>query len=152
MSTLLEVDDLRSGYGSIPVLQGVTFSVAEGETAVLFGLNGAGKATRDAKVLLLGVSYKADIDDTRESPALKMIELLQDAGADVSYHDPWVPELPELGLVSAPLVPAAVDCVVIVTAHSGIDYARRVDDSALVVDLRNATGRAGISSEKVWKL
>jgi len=115
-------------------------------------LNAHEKALKGSKVQLLGVSYKADIDDTRESPALKMIELLQGAEADVSYHDPWVPELPELGLVSAPLVPAAVDCIVIVTAHSGIDYDGLVEQAPLVVDLRNATGANGTGNGKVWKL
>jgi len=115
-------------------------------------LNAHEKALKGSKVQLLGVSYKADIDDTRESPALKMIELLQEAGADVSYHDPWVPELPEVGLTSAPLGPAGVDCIVIVTAHSGIDYDALVEQAPLVVDLRNATGANGTGNGKVWKL
>jgi len=115
-------------------------------------LNAHEKAVKGSKIQLLGVSYKADIDDTRESPALKMIELLQEAGADVSYHDPFVPELPELGLTAAPLEPAAADCVVIVTAHSGIDYDDLVQQAPLVVDLRNATGPNGTGNGKVWKL
>jgi len=115
-------------------------------------LNAHEKALKGSKVQLLGVSYKADIDDTRESPALKMIELLQEAGADVSYHDPWVPGLPEVGLTSAPLGPAGVDCIVIVTAHSGIDYDALVEQAPLVVDLRNATGANGTGNGKVWKL
>jgi UDP-N-acetyl-D-glucosamine dehydrogenase len=115
-------------------------------------LNAHEKALKGSKIQLLGVSYKADIDDTRESPALKMIELLQEAGADVSYHDPFVPELPELGLTAAPLEPAAADCVVIVTAHSGIDYDDLVQQAPLVVDLRNATGPQGTGNGKVWKL
>jgi UDP-N-acetyl-D-glucosamine dehydrogenase len=115
-------------------------------------LNAHEKALKGSKVQILGVSYKSDIDDTRESPALKMIELLQEAGADVSYHDPFVPELPEHGLSSAPLDPAAADCVVIVTAHSGIDYDALVAQAPLVVDLRNATGPNGTGNGKVWKL
>jgi UDP-N-acetyl-D-glucosamine dehydrogenase len=115
-------------------------------------LNSDEKALKGSKVQLLGVSYKADIDDTRESPALKLIELLQDEGADVSYHDPYVHELPEHGLSSTPLDPAGVDCVVIVTAHSGIDYDDLVAQAPLVVDLRNATGSNGASDRKVWKL
>jgi len=115
-------------------------------------LNAHEKALKGSKVQILGVSYKSDIDDTRESPALKMIELLQEAGADVSYHDPFVPELPEHGLSSAPLDPAAADCVVIVTAHSGIDYDALVAQAPLVVDLRNATRADGKRTEKVWKL
>jgi UDP-N-acetyl-D-glucosamine dehydrogenase len=114
--------------------------------------HGAGKSLAGSKVLVLGVSYKPDIDDMRESPALKIIELIRAGGADVSYHDPYVPELPGENLRSVALEPAAYDCVVIVTDHSDIDYARLVDDAKLVVDLRNATGRAGTASEKVWKL
>ena len=103
---------------------------------------------------MLGVAYKADISDMRESPAVKLIELLQNAGADVSYHDPHVPSFSEHGveLSSQPLEPGAYDAVVIATAHSAIDYARLVADAHLVVDLRNALGRRGIVAEKVWKL
>jgi UDP-N-acetyl-D-glucosamine dehydrogenase len=115
-------------------------------------LNAHEKAIKGSKVMIVGVSYKADIEDTRESPALKMIELLQEAGADVSYHDPFVPELPERGLSSTPLAPAEADCVVIVTAHSGIDYDDLVEQAPLVVDLRNATGANGAANGKVWKL
>jgi UDP-N-acetyl-D-glucosamine dehydrogenase len=115
-------------------------------------LNAHEKALKGSKIQILGVSYKADIDDTRESPALKLIELLQEADADVSYHDPFVPELPEHGLSSTPLDPAAADCVVIVTAHSGIDYEALVMQAPLVVDLRNATGPNGTGNGKVWKL
>jgi UDP-N-acetyl-D-glucosamine dehydrogenase len=115
-------------------------------------LNARERALKGSKVLLLGAAYKADSDDTRESPALKLIELLQTEGAEVSYHDPFVPELPQYGLSSAPLDVADADCVVIVTAHSGIDYDRLVADSQLVVDLRNATGGNGTRDGKVWKL
>jgi UDP-N-acetyl-D-glucosamine dehydrogenase len=107
---------------------------------------------KGAKVLILGVSYKADVPDARESPAIKLIELLHTAGADVSYHDPHVPELREAGLTSVALDPAEHDCVVIVTAHSSIDYERVVEEALLVVDLRNATGRNGRVNGKVWKL
>src|SRR5215210_908189 len=105
-----------------------------------------------AKVLVLGVAYKADIGDTRESPAIKLIELLRRAGAEVSYHDPFVPELPESGLSSVELDPGAYDCVVVVTAHSSVDYEELVDEAHVVVDLRNATGEKGKASAKVWKL
>ena len=107
---------------------------------------------KGAKVLILGVSYKADVPDTRESPAIKLIELLRTAGAEVSYHDPHVPELREAELSSVALDPGEHDCVVIVTAHSSIDYDRVVDEAPLVVDLRNATGRNGRVDRKVWKL
>jgi UDP-N-acetyl-D-glucosamine dehydrogenase len=114
--------------------------------------HGARKAVSESKVLVLGVSYKADIGDMRESPALKIIRLLRNAGAGVAYHDPHVPELPELELRSAPLEPDAYDAVVIVTAHSSIDYAELVDRANVVVDFRNATREKGRDSEKVWKL
>ncbi len=107
---------------------------------------------KGSRVLVLGIAYKADIGDVRESPALKLIALLRQAGAEVAYHDPHVPELPEHGLSSVALDPAAHDCVVIVTAHSAVDYDRLVDEASLVVDLRNATGRRGSIDEKVWKL
>jgi len=107
-----------------------------------------------SKILVLGVAYKPDISDTRESPAVKLIALLQNAGADVSYHDPHVSSFAENGvsLSSSPLEPAAYDCVVVVTNHSGIDYDALVEEAVLVVDLRNATGANGSRSDKVWKL
>jgi UDP-N-acetyl-D-glucosamine dehydrogenase len=116
--------------------------------------HGAHKSVAGARILVLGVAYKSDISDWRESPAVKVIGLLQNAGASVAYHDPHVPSFAADGvaLESVPLEPSEYDAVVIATAHSGVDYAQLVDDAALVVDLRNATGRAGISSEKVWKL
>ena len=103
---------------------------------------------------MLGVAYKADIADMRESPALKLIELLRTAGADVSYHDPHVPELPELGLSS---VAARARARTTASRSSPptptIDYeeARR-RRAQLVVDFRNATGRTAAADEKVWKL
>ncbi len=114
--------------------------------------HGVRKSVSGAKVLILGVAYKADIGDMRESPALKIIRLLRNAGAEVSYHDPHVPELEEHGLRSVPLEPDAYDCVAIVTAHSSIDYADVVDRARVVVDFRNATGAKGRESEKVWRL
>jgi UDP-N-acetyl-D-glucosamine dehydrogenase len=119
---------------------------------VVRALNQHEKALKGSKVQLLGVAYKSDIEDTRESPALKLIELLEGEGADVSYHDPFVPELPEQGLSSTPLDAPGADCVVIVTAHTGIDYDELVEQAPLVVDLRNATGTNGTSNGKVWKL
>jgi UDP-N-acetyl-D-glucosamine dehydrogenase len=114
--------------------------------------HGAEKSLKGSRVLILGVSYKSDIGDVRESPALKIIRLLENAGAVVSYHDPHVPQLPELGHASTDLDPAAYDCVVIVTAHSSIDYDAVVQQAQLVVDLRNATGRNGSRNGKVFKL
>ena len=116
-------------------------------------LNRHAKAVRDAKLLLIGVAYKPNIDDTRESPALKLIELLQREGANVSYHDAFVPQLREFDLASVPLDEiSSYDAVVIVTNHSGIDWDLVRTESVLTVDLRNATGVAGTHDPKVVKL
>jgi UDP-N-acetyl-D-glucosamine dehydrogenase len=117
-------------------------------------LNSHEKAVKGSTVHLVGVAYKADVADLRESPALKLIGLLRDEGAEVTYHDPHVPELPEQGLSSQDLDGslANADCVAIVTAHSGIDYERLAESSQLVVDFRNATGHNGSANGRVWKL
>jgi UDP-N-acetyl-D-glucosamine dehydrogenase len=114
--------------------------------------HGKQRSLKGSKVLILGVAYKPGIADMRESPALKLIELLQAAGAEISYHDPHVPELPDFELRSVALEPERFDCVAIVTDHAGIDYEALVDDGAVIVDFRNATGEKGRLSEKVWKL
>ena len=114
--------------------------------------HGRQRSLRGSKILILGVSYKADISDTRESPAIKLMELLKAAGAELAYHDPFVPELPAAELRSVALEPENHDCVVIVTAHSQIDYADVVERSHVVVDLRNATGPDGRTNPKVWTL
>jgi UDP-N-acetyl-D-glucosamine dehydrogenase len=115
-------------------------------------LNSRQKAMNGSRVLVIGVSYKADVNDTRESPSLRIIELLRADGADVSYHDPHVPELSKQGLASVPLDPATLaahDAVVVVTAHSSIDYAALAEGSSLVVDLRNVVPD---TDGKVWRL
>jgi UDP-N-acetyl-D-glucosamine dehydrogenase len=116
--------------------------------------HGLQRSVSGAKVLMLGVAYKADIGDMRESPALKIIRLLEAAGAEVSYHDPHVPSFDDhdLQMTSVPFEPEAYDCVAIVTAHSSIDYADVVERAKVIVDFRNATGDAGRASDKVWKL
>jgi UDP-N-acetyl-D-glucosamine dehydrogenase len=101
-------------------------------------LNEAGKAVKDARILIVGVAYKGGVGDLRESPALKIIELLRKRGADVSYHDPHVAELPQYGLRSAELG-APVDLAVIVTAHPGVDHGAIVEGSPAVLDLRGVT-------------
>jgi UDP-N-acetyl-D-glucosamine dehydrogenase len=111
--------------------------------------HGAQKSLKGSRILLLGVAYKADIDDVRESPAEKILMLLRNAGSDVAYHDPHVPEFN--GLRSTDLEPESYDCVVIVTAHSSIDYADIVRRSSVVVDFRNAT-KGLETGDKVWKL
>jgi UDP-N-acetyl-D-glucosamine dehydrogenase len=116
-------------------------------------LNSHKKAMNGARVLVLGVAYKKDIDDLRESPALTIIELLQKDGAEVSYHDPYFPFIGkgrkyDLQMKCADLKNLGqYDCVVIVTDHSDYDYGRIVQEAQLVVDTRNAT--RGISSPKV---
>jgi UDP-N-acetyl-D-glucosamine dehydrogenase len=104
-------------------------------------LNDQGKAVHGARILLLGVAYKPGVADLRQSPALKILKLLGERGADLSYHDPHVPEVSEAGLVSAPLDDAlpGADLTVIVTAHREIDYRRVVAESRLVLDFRGVT-------------
>ena len=104
-------------------------------------LNDAGKPVNGSKILLLGVSYKAGVGDTRESPALKIARRLRDLGGDVSYHDPHVANLPELDLSSAGLgeALAAADVAAIVTAHPELNYEEVVSAAALVVDFRGVT-------------
>ncbi len=100
-------------------------------------LNEAGKPVKDSKILILGVAYKAGVGDLRESPALKIIELLQDRGGDVRYHDPHVPELPAQGLRS--VEPGECDLAVIVTAHPQVDHGAIVEQSPVILDLRGVT-------------
>ena len=116
--------------------------------------HGAKKAMKGSRILVLGVAYKPDIGDVRESPALKIIHLLRTAGAEVSFHDPHVARIQVDGseLASAAYEPGAYDCVVIVTDHSGLDYEALVDEAKLVVDFRNATGAKGTAAENVFKL
>ena len=104
-------------------------------------LNDAGKAVHDAGVLVLGVSYKNGVGDTRESPALQIIRRLRDLGAEVSYHDPHVAELPEFQLSSVELPTAleSADVAAIVTAHPELDYEEVVAKAPLVVDFRGVT-------------
>jgi UDP-N-acetyl-D-glucosamine dehydrogenase len=114
-------------------------------------LNSRRKALNGSRILVIGVSYKADVNDTRESPALRIIELLRAEGAEVAYHDPHVAELPSAGLASVPLDGSVgdYDAVVVVTAHSGIDWEALGRDGALVVDLRNVVPG---DPETVWRL
>jgi UDP-N-acetyl-D-glucosamine dehydrogenase len=104
-------------------------------------LNEAGKPVKGSRILILGVSYKAGVGDIRESPALKIARLLIDRGGDVSYHDPHVPELPDLDLACVDLERGLADCdaAAIVTAHPEFDFPRIVADAALVLDFRGVT-------------
>jgi UDP-N-acetyl-D-glucosamine dehydrogenase len=113
---------------------------------VTAALNDERKAVNGSRVLILGVAYKRDIDDVRESPAIDVIRLLEDLGAEVSYHDPYVPTFQEDGMRHESVALSddelqSTDCVVIVTDHTSVDYQRVVNRVALIVDTRNATAR-----------
>jgi UDP-N-acetyl-D-glucosamine dehydrogenase len=109
-------------------------------------LNAAGKPVRGSKVSLIGISYKAGVGDMREAPALKMLALLGGLGADLHYHDPYVPRLREPDLAGESLDEALEDCdvAVIVTAHPGVDHQAVVERAPLVVDLRGVTRGARV--------
>jgi UDP-N-acetyl-D-glucosamine dehydrogenase len=123
-------------------------------------LNSVGKPMRGSRVGILGVAYKKDVDDPRESPSFKLMELLQASGAIVSYNDPHIPVLPSMRhfdvprLASETLTPeylTSLDCVLIATDHSAYDYDFVVRYAALVVDSRNATKHVKHSRGKIWK-
>ena len=118
-----------------------------------------GRPLRGAEILLVGVAYKRNVDDVRESPALKLTELLEARGARVAFHDPLISEIPSTrefahlaGRQSIPLdaeTLARSAATLIVTDHDAIDYGRIVAHAPLIVDTRNACGRAGFSSETI---
>jgi UDP-N-acetyl-D-glucosamine dehydrogenase len=115
-------------------------------------LNDASKPVRGSRVLLLGVAYKGGVGDLREAPALKIIRLLRDLGADIAYYDPHVPELSEFGLKSVDLdaeLPAA-DIACIITAHPEVDHERVVREAQLVLDFRGVT--RGINAPNLVRL
>lgn len=119
------------------------------------------RALKDAKILLIGLAYKKNVDDMRESPALTLIQLLEKAGANVSYHDPFIPAVKPsrehgnlMGRKSVTLSSRAIagaDAVVVVTDHDDIDYALIGGHAKLVLDTRNAMTRAGISGSHICK-
>jgi UDP-N-acetyl-D-glucosamine dehydrogenase len=119
---------------------------------IVRALNDAGKAVRGSRIALLGVAYKPGVGDTRESPALKILELLRERGADIVYHDPHVHDLPKFDLSTTDLDGAldGADLAVIVTAHPDLDLDRVVRDAPLVVDLRGVT--RGIEAPSVVRL
>ncbi|HEX2664145.1 MAG TPA: nucleotide sugar dehydrogenase [Candidatus Acidoferrum sp.] len=121
-------------------------------------LNHQRKSMKGSKILLLGVAYKKDVDDLRESPSLKIMQLLQQRGAALDYNDPYFPQLHKMrhynyeNMKSVPLDPqtlASYDAVVIATDHSSYDYAAIVDSAKLVIDTRNATRRVVRHREKI---
>ena len=117
-------------------------------------LNDRGKSIRGARILVLGVAYKRDVDDMRESPALKIIKLLLDRGASVEYHDPYIPQMPytrkyRFDMCSVSLDEAKLkeyDVVIVVTDHTAYDYDWILENASLIVDTRGAIRRA---SDKV---
>jgi UDP-N-acetyl-D-glucosamine dehydrogenase len=111
-------------------------------------LNDQAKPVKGSRVAVVGVSYKPGVGDLRESPALRIMRLLRERGAELSYHDEYVPELPDLGLASE--WPDEADCVVIVTAHPDLDVERLVRESPLVVDFRGVT--RGIEAPNLVRL
>ena len=123
-------------------------------TKIQDALNGRGKSIKGAKILVLGVAYKRDVDDARESPALAIMELLRKKGADILYHDPYIPSLPPFRkylfkLTSSPLTERLlhkIDAAVVVTDHSQIDYRWIARHVPLVIDTRNVT-----KNMKQWK-
>jgi UDP-N-acetyl-D-glucosamine dehydrogenase len=124
---------------------------------VAHALNGERKPVNGSNVLVLGVAYKRDIEDVRESPALDVIRLLQGQGANVSFHDPHVPVVREDGheMRGVPLTQkelAEADAVVIVTDHRAVDYQFVVDHARLIIDSRNATAGLSSSNARVVRL
>jgi UDP-N-acetyl-D-glucosamine dehydrogenase len=126
-------------------------------TKVQDALNSHKKSLNGSSVLVLGAAYKPDIDDLRESPAIDVIRLLQQKGADVRYHDPYIPHIHhdswEMDSVTDLKEEVKrADCVVIVTNHKVYDYEELLKDSKLIVDTRNALGKAGWKNSKVVRL
>ena len=129
-------------------------------TQLMGFLNNQGKALRNSKICLLGMAYKKDVDDPRESPSFVLMEHLLDRGADLTYNDPHVPHLPKMRhhdlpeMSSQELTPeflAAQDCVLIATDHSIYDYDFIVKHSAMVLDTRNATKEVADGRDKIFK-
>ena len=126
-------------------------------TRVQDALNDHEKALKGSNVLVLGAAYKPDIDDLRESPSIDVIRLLQQKGAKVSYHDPYIPHIKqenwEISSVSDLMAAVkAADCVVIVTNHKVYDYIAILKEAKLIVDTRNALGKLGFKNPKVVRL
>ena len=123
-------------------------------------LNDQGKPIKGSKVGILGMAYKKDVDDSRESPSFKLMEILLERGAEVSFCDPHVPELPKMRHYDIPPMSSqepgpgywsSLDCVVVSTDHSLFDWQEIVANSKLVVDTRNATKDVIDGREKIWK-
>jgi UDP-N-acetyl-D-glucosamine dehydrogenase len=147
VSVELPPDAIEVGFALIPAVGPLE------PTVIAEALNARSKALNGSKILVWGVSYKKDIDDLRESPAITIIEALQKSGASVAYNDPYLPKIGkgrrfDLQMHCVPLESIGqYDCVVILTDHSDYDYRSIVNEAQLVVDTRNAT--AGISSTRI---
>ena len=124
-------------------------------------LNAARKPLNGSRVLVLGLAYKPDVDDERESPSYRIMELLEQRGAEVAYYDPYVPVIRAtrnhsnwVGIRSVPWDRATIagfDAVVIVTAHTGVNYQELADWAPCIVDTRNAMAAVRVRSGQVWK-
>lgn len=118
-----------------------------------------GRSLVDAKILVIGVAYKPDIDDMRESPALKVIDLLIKEGVDVSYYDPYIPVLPKTRKYELNLESVAIeglkdneyDAGIIITNHTDIDYPYLLKKTKIMIDTRNALNQKGLKSDRIWK-
>jgi UDP-N-acetyl-D-glucosamine dehydrogenase len=121
----------------------------------------AGRGLRGAKILMIGIAYKKNVEDIRESPAFKLIELLEERGAAVDFHDPYVQTIPSTrkhaklaGRASIAWDPKTIgnyDAVLIATDHDNVDYRALVEHASLVIDTRNACARAGMTSPNIVK-
>ena len=122
-------------------------------------LNANNMPIKNARILLIGIAYKPDVDDMREGPALKIMELLEKEGAQVDYHDPYIPVIPKTRKYyfeksSVPLTPENItqyDAVIITTNHSNVDYKLIAEKAKLIIDTRNALKIKELQKGKVWK-
>jgi UDP-N-acetyl-D-glucosamine dehydrogenase len=126
---------------------------------VMKALNSTGKSVVGSKILISGIAYKPDVDDMRESPALKVIDILRGEGADIDYFDPYIPRLPltrkyQLDLHSIKINKIEkdyYDVIIIITDHSNVDYKNLAEKGKIVVDTRNSFKLKGIRNGKIWK-
>jgi len=123
-------------------------------------LNQAGKPVKGSKIGVFGVAYKKDVDDPRESPSFKLIEILLERGAEISYSDPHIPALPQMRSFNVPSLNskeptaeylASLDCALISTDHTAFDYEFIVNNSKIVVDTRNSTKNVETNRDRIWK-
>ncbi|MEM6363005.1 MAG: UDP binding domain-containing protein, partial [Planctomycetota bacterium] len=126
-----------------------------------YALNKAAKPVRGSKILILGLAYKKDVDDSRESPSFELMRMLLERGASVQYNDPYIPAIPQKRdypdlpkLQSIPLTEEmlhSMDCVLIATDHSDYDFEFICEHSRLIVDTRNASDHVVSGRDRIWK-